>query len=270
MESSDGIRNQSAEPDPLWDFAEEVVDPPAEPQNSAHSSAIAVTPDPDLVAALGNRVGETERAAQQLQQTIDALHARVETLVSSVADLNKRLDRQRNMMLVQAITRSPSPEWRRVLAVGAASVAAIAFVLLAFVQMRAGPSPAPAPIVHANESPQVTAVEAASAPATPTFEEIVPAPVDRTKPQQLVRANVVVPPVKRIEYVGTLSVDSEPAGTVLVNRRNAGRTPLKLENLRAGSHLIWIEREGYQRWTRVVEVPANRISRVSASLEPVR
>jgi hypothetical protein len=44
---------------------------------------------------------------------------------------------------------------------------------------------------------------------------------------------------------------------------------MRLEDLRAGSHLIWIEREGYRRWTRVVAVAADRISRVSVSLEPL-
>jgi len=70
-------------------------------------------------------------------------------------------------------------------------------------------------------------------------------------------------------YVGTLSIDASPAGEVFVNRQSAGRTPLRLDKLRAGSHLIWIEREGYRRWTRVVAVAANRVSRVSATLDPI-
>jgi hypothetical protein len=54
---------------------------------------------------------------------------------------------------------------------------------------------------------------------------------------------------------------------VYIDRRVAGSTPARA-NIRAGSHLIWIEREGYRRWTKVVQVPANRISRVFADLEP--
>jgi hypothetical protein len=68
-------------------------------------------------------------------------------------------------------------------------------------------------------------------------------------------------------YVGTLTVDANPEGEVFLNRKNVGRTPVRLENLRAGSHLIWIERDGYRRWTRVVPVAADRVSRVSADLE---
>jgi hypothetical protein len=67
--------------------------------------------------------------------------------------------------------------------------------------------------------------------------------------------------------MGTLSIDAAPAGNVFINRQPAGRTPLRAENLRAGSHLIWIERDGYRRWTRVVAVAADRVTRVTADLD---
>jgi hypothetical protein len=44
---------------------------------------------------------------------------------------------------------------------------------------------------------------------------------------------------------------------------------LRLTNLRAGSHLIWVERDGYRRFTRVVPVPADRVTRLFADLEPI-
>jgi hypothetical protein len=72
-----------------------------------------------------------------------------------------------------------------------------------------------------------------------------------------------------VGYVGTLSIDAAPAGQVFIDRQPAGQTPLRVENLKAGSHLVWIEREGYRRFTRVVLVPADRVSRVSAELEPI-
>ena len=62
-------------------------------------------------------------------------------------------------------------------------------------------------------------------------------------------------------YVGTLSIDASPGGEVFVDRQTAARTPLRLTNLRAGSHLIWIERDGYRRFTRVVQVPSDRVTR---------
>jgi hypothetical protein len=60
-----------------------------------------------------------------------------------------------------------------------------------------------------------------------------------------------------------------PVGEVFINRQPAGRTPLRLQNLRAGSHLVWIERDGYRRWTRAVQVPADRVTNLSADLEPI-
>jgi len=47
-----------------------------------------------------------------------------------------------------------------------------------------------------------------------------------------------------------------------------GKTPVRAEKLKAGSHLVWIERDGYHRFTRVVLVPADRVSRLFADLEP--
>ena len=72
-----------------------------------------------------------------------------------------------------------------------------------------------------------------------------------------------------VDYVGTLSIDAAPGGQVSINGKPAGRTPLRVANLKAGSHLVWIEREGYRRFTRVVPVPADRVSRVWADLEPL-
>ena len=46
-----------------------------------------------------------------------------------------------------------------------------------------------------------------------------------------------------------------------------GKTPVRVSGLRAGSHLVWIEREGYRLWTRVVAVPADNVTRVSVALE---
>ena len=70
-------------------------------------------------------------------------------------------------------------------------------------------------------------------------------------------------------YTGTLSVRTNaPGATVFVNRRNVGTAPVRVPNLRAGAHLVWVESEGFRRWTRVVTVPAERVTRVTAALEP--
>ena len=75
------------------------------------------------------------------------------------------------------------------------------------------------------------------------------------------------------QYVGALDVDSEPTGGVVsVDGRQVGETPLQLSGLRAGSHVVRIERNGYERWTRAAVVVADKQTRVSATLQalPVR
>lgn len=77
--------------------------------------------------------------------------------------------------------------------------------------------------------------------------------------------------VKRrpIVYRGSLSVAADqPAAEVFINRKLVGVAPVRVNNLRAGSHLVWIESAGHRRWTRVVTVPYERVTRVKADLEP--
>jgi hypothetical protein len=70
-------------------------------------------------------------------------------------------------------------------------------------------------------------------------------------------------------FIGDLSVQSEPSGAVVfVNGRRVGETPLEITRLRAGSHLLRMERRGYDPWTASVLVTANRRTPVSARLQP--
>ena len=79
----------------------------------------------------------------------------------------------------------------------------------------------------------------------------------------------VTPLVRPTVYTGTLTVRANaPGATVFVNRRNVGTAPVRVSHLRAGAHLVWVESEGFRRWTRVVTVPAERVTRVTAALEP--
>jgi hypothetical protein len=73
------------------------------------------------------------------------------------------------------------------------------------------------------------------------------------------------------QFSGMLGVESVPAGAaVFINQKRVGQTPLSLTRVRAGSHVLWIEREGYERWTTSVLVPADQQIRVSAKLQAVR
>ncbi len=69
------------------------------------------------------------------------------------------------------------------------------------------------------------------------------------------------------QFIGTLIVRSEPTGaTVFIDRRAAGETPLRIASLPARSHTVWVEREGHERWTAAVLVPADSLTRVDAKL----
>ncbi len=72
------------------------------------------------------------------------------------------------------------------------------------------------------------------------------------------------------EFVGSIYIDSRPRGArVLVDSRPVGTTPLLLSELRAGSHVVRIEQEGYRPWSSSVRVVAGERGRVTASLERV-
>ena len=72
-------------------------------------------------------------------------------------------------------------------------------------------------------------------------------------------------------FIGTLEVRSNPPGAaVFINRKRVGDTPLQLPKLRAGSHVIWIEREGYKRWTAASRVVAGTVTRIHATLQRER
>ena len=70
-------------------------------------------------------------------------------------------------------------------------------------------------------------------------------------------------------FLGTLAVESDPVGAVVyVNQERVGFTPLVLQDLRAGSHAVWIESEGYRRWSAGVLVPADKRTRIVVTLLP--
>jgi hypothetical protein len=69
-------------------------------------------------------------------------------------------------------------------------------------------------------------------------------------------------------FVGTLSIRSTPdKAEVHIDRELVGETPLVLRRLRAGSHAIRIDHEGYQRWTAGVNVPAEEVTRITVTLQ---
>jgi hypothetical protein len=69
-------------------------------------------------------------------------------------------------------------------------------------------------------------------------------------------------------YTGALLVESRPtAANVYVDGKLAGMTPVSLESLDAGEHVVHIEMDGYRRWSRSIRIIAGERNKVTASLE---
>jgi serine/threonine protein kinase, bacterial len=69
-------------------------------------------------------------------------------------------------------------------------------------------------------------------------------------------------------FVGTLVVESRPAGAkVFLDGRGVGVTPLTLNDVRVGSHVVRLDLAGHQRWSTSIRVVAGQRERVAASLE---
>jgi ferritin-like metal-binding protein YciE len=83
------------------------------------------------------------------------------------------------------------------------------------------------------------------------------------------QAPIAQQPAKTSEFLGSLSIASVPPGaTVFINGRLVGVTPLEVTDRRAGSLALQITREGFERWTAAIQVPAGRLTQVRATLRP--
>ena len=259
--------------DPLLAFdnergVEESGAPPLEPSVQPVASAEDRSPiqqPPDPTPALVAKVESLERALDQSKSQVAALRSEMATLVRRIGDIRTPDVR------TPAATRS-SRSLARIAAAVAGLAIGITIGVGGWMYFDSGgdvsiaspstavaaqtvieePPPSPQPVeADAPKADMPKAVPASFAPSAPPLPHTPPAPEPRSP-----------------RYVGTLSIDADPGGHVFVDRKSAGQTPLRVPNLRAGSHLVWIEREGYRRFTRVVQVPADRVTRVFAELEP--
>ena len=228
--------------------------------------------------ALAAKVESLERELDQSKSQVSTLQSEMATLVRTIADIR----RQRS----QPPAAIPALKSRARLAAAVAGLA-IGITLgvggwLYFESAGDVSIASPATPVSAQSVSAEGYVRGLAPNVAPTPEGYVqglapnvartPVRYERGQPPDVAPAPQApkappAPPAPR--YVGTLSIDADPGGDVFVDRKPAGHTPLRLPNLRAGSHLIWIERDGYRRFTRVVQVPSDRVTRVSAELEPI-
>lgn len=237
--------DESADSDPLLLFA-------TEPQPEAALAPQVKSPiktDParatPALDVLVHRAETAERLLRESRRDAAALKREVATLVSAAKDNRARARRS-------AVTLG---------------LAATCLVALATVGWRSIPSVAP-PIVAGVEPAREAVVD--PPPAVTEPEPITDArlPVSPKRSDGQARAQPRTEPEPREQFVGTLAIDTVPTGCeVFINRRRVGTAPVRLSGLRAGSHLVWIERAGYRRFTRVVTVPADQVTRVSVALE---
>ncbi|HYE87410.1 MAG TPA: PEGA domain-containing protein [Vicinamibacterales bacterium] len=205
----------------------------------------------EAIAALKTRIEQLERTSEKTAKHIAALTSDVATLVSAHKDMRSRLNHS-------AIKPPEPPRARRALTAAAIGVALGIGSSVWFWSLP------PADSSSSAAAQSVEGVAVADQPSTPSspVPAVAPPPVrdDSSSARSTARAPI---------YQGTLSIDASPPAQVFINRRPAGRTPLRLSDLKAGSHLVWLQRDGYRRFTRVVTVPADRVTRVSATLDPI-
>lgn len=194
------------------------------------------------------RVGQLDATVERLTSEITSLKLELATLVTAVQEIQvHQLGRRVHAGARAVETPAPAPS-----SVPAAAIVLIAVALLSW-QLIVTPTrgerlPLQASAVSKLSRASQSGLVALAAPVAPVAPAALAAPVI---------------------YRGTLSVRADHPAEVFVNRRHVGTAPVRIRNLRAGSHLVWIESEGHRRWTRVITVPAERVTQVSADLEPV-
>lgn len=265
------------DPDPLLEFWSErtaAVPGKSEPPTAVQPVATPVdkvkpapAPPPSiLVETLIARLDRLESALGDSNARVATLKSEVATLVRTIADIKKQSRRQATIKNVVGMPgRARAPKIASAILAAAVGLSAGVFGWIYFTSAPdswvIGSLPKP---VRAPETAPDTAFAPADQPVAPAESAVLP-----TSGVRPVAVAARTPAPSSRVFIGTLSVDAEPGGEVFLDRKSAGNTPLLLANLKAGSHLIWVERNGYRRWTRVVQVPADRVTRLFADLEPV-
>ena len=138
------------------------------------------------------------------------------------------------------------------------------------------PSPAlpVAQPVSVAPTPVVVTPEASSSVATTGATDLAVAARARepeTRPESAARPRAATATGSSGALVGALTVQSVPQGaSVFINNEYAGRTPLTVRTLPAGSRAVRVSLDGYGTWSRGVRVVANQSTSIRAQLTPDR
>jgi len=118
--------------------------------------------------------------------------------------------------------------------------------------------------------PEGTAMETA-----PPAQSIAPVSVDANAHEDATGRATPVPlrveSSERVAFRGAISVESQPAGAqVSVDGRLVGVTPLVGWELPAGSHVVRIDHDGYDRWSAAIRVVTEQTVNLVTELQPTR
>jgi hypothetical protein len=104
-------------------------------------------------------------------------------------------------------------------------------------------------------------------PSTPASRQ-APAASPRATPRPA--AEPEEPPSSTV-YTGSIYVDSRPRGArVTIDGKEVGVTPLRVGDVRIGSHVVRLELPDHRLWTATTRVTAGQEQRVTGSLERIQ
>lgn len=123
------------------------------------------------------------------------------------------------------------------------------------------PLTAPKPVTRV-----ATAREQREPQRTAASVKPVPRAPEAGAPKSAVRSRAAASKLPR--FHGSLAIRSEPGGALVsVDGQVVGPTPILLKGVRAGSRVVRIESEGYERWSSAARVVANQKTAIVATLQ---
>ena len=71
-----------------------------------------------------------------------------------------------------------------------------------------------------------------------------------------------------LKLVGSINIKSEPTNAiVIVGGKEVGNTPLDINDLKPGKHLVEVKMDGYGAWSESVEISADKENKLTAELQ---
>jgi len=119
-----------------------------------------------------------------------------------------------------------------------------------------------------NASPPVTPPsQTTRAPVETVRVTAPPPPVTQTAPRRQTPPRQTTPPAQTAAQ-GFITVNSDPPGTVFIDSREVGSTPVVEYGVTAGRHTVRVERPGFKTKSETVDVGANATVRKRWVLDP--